>query len=137
MSEKKKPDLVVYNEETGTYDAALRPYATSVSAPKITTEDLTTWKNNYIKAFNHKTQAKFDAIKQEYQALLEEIQENNRILEAEFNFEPNIGSVYHLYAREQKKPFLSLIEPDQCKFEHLGSYVLNHERIWQRHQDHE
>lgn len=76
-------------------------------------------------------------IKQEYQALLEEIQENNRILEAEFNFEPNIGSVYHLYAREQKKPFLSLIEPDQCKFEHLGSYVLNHERIWQKYQEHE
>ena len=71
MPEKKKPDLVVYNEETGTYDAALRPYATSVSAPKITTDDLTTWKNNYVKAFNHRTQARFDAIKQEYQSLLE------------------------------------------------------------------
>ena len=137
MPEKKKPDLVVYNEETGTYDAALRPYATSASAPKITTDDLTTWKNNYVKAFNHRTQARFDAIKQEYQSLLEEIQENNRILEAEFNFEPNIGSIYHLYSRENKKPFLSLIEPKQCKFQHLGSYVLNHERIWQKHRDDE
>jgi len=137
MPEKKKPDLVVFNEETGTYDAALRPYATSVSAPKITTDDLTTWKNNYVKAFNHRSQAKFEELKNQYQTLLEEIQDNNRILDAEFNFEPNIGSVYHLYARAHKKPFLSLIEPDQCKFEHLGSYVLNHERIWQRHQYHE
>ena len=137
MPEKKKPDLVVYHEETGTYDAALRPYATSVSAPKITTDDLTTWKNNYVKAFNHRSQAKFEELKNQYQTLLEEIQDNNRILDAEFNFEPNVGSVYHLYARAHKKPFLSLIEPDQCKFEHLGSYVLNHERIWQRHQYHE
>jgi len=137
MPEKKKPDLVVFNEETGTYDAALRPYATSVSAPKITTDDLTTWKNNYVKAFNHRSQAKFEELKNQYQTLLEEIQDNNRILDAEFNFEPNVGSVYHLYARAHKKPFLSLIEPDQCKFEHLGSYVLNHERIWQRHQYHE
>jgi len=137
MPEKKKPEIVVYNEETGTYDAALRPYATSVSAPKITTDDLTTWKNNYVKAFNHRSQAKFEELKNQYQTLLEEIQDNNRILDAEFNFEPNVGSVYHLYARAHKKPFLSLIEPDQCKFEHLGSYVLNHERIWQRHQYHE
>ena len=137
MPEKKKPDLVVFNEETGTYDAALRPYATSVSAPKITTDDLTTWKNNYVKAFNHRSQAKFEELKNQYQTLLEEIQDNNRILDAEFNFEPNVGSACHLYARAHKKPFLSLIEPAQCKFEHLGSYVLNHERIWQRHQDHE
>ena len=34
MSEKK-PDLVVFNEEKQLYDAAFKPYATSVGAPQI------------------------------------------------------------------------------------------------------
>ena len=29
----KKPDLVVFNEETQQYDASLKPYGTSASAP--------------------------------------------------------------------------------------------------------
>ncbi len=31
----KKPDLVVFNEETQQYDAALKPYGTSASSPVI------------------------------------------------------------------------------------------------------
>ena len=33
--ESKKPDLVVFNEETQKYDAALKPYGTSASSPVI------------------------------------------------------------------------------------------------------
>ena len=36
MNTEKKPDQVVYNTETKRYDAALKPYATDVSAPVIT-----------------------------------------------------------------------------------------------------
>jgi hypothetical protein len=31
----KKPDLVVFNEDTQQYDAALKPYGTSASSPAI------------------------------------------------------------------------------------------------------
>jgi len=31
----KKPDLVVFNEDTQQYDAALKPYGTSASSPVI------------------------------------------------------------------------------------------------------
>ena len=40
----KKPDNVVFNEKNNTYDAHLKPYATSVGAPVITIEDTVAWK---------------------------------------------------------------------------------------------
>ena len=48
MAEDKKPDNVVFNVETQKYDAALKPYATSVGAPVITTTDSIAWKNRSI-----------------------------------------------------------------------------------------
>ena len=48
MNEDKKPDQVVFNKETQTYDASLKPYATNVGAPAITVTDNITWKNKNI-----------------------------------------------------------------------------------------
>ena len=38
MSKDKKPDQVVFNEDTQKYDAALKPYATNVGAPQAPSE---------------------------------------------------------------------------------------------------
>ena len=35
MKNEKKPDLVVFNEETQQYDAAIKPYGTSANSPVI------------------------------------------------------------------------------------------------------
>ena len=49
MKEKsKKPDDVVINEKEAKYDAALKPYATNLGAPAITTHDTSAWKNENV-----------------------------------------------------------------------------------------
>jgi len=53
MPKDKKPDNVVFDPESQKYDAALKPYATSLGAPVITTPDTFTWKNRSINKINH------------------------------------------------------------------------------------
>ena len=131
MKKDKKPDQVVYNVETKNYDAALKPYATSVGAPVITVSDTTSWKNRSVAKVNHKTKAKYLELQQAYAAMMHEFEFNNLILNAEFSFEPVIGETYHLYLNKEEIHFLSLIAPDQCNFNFVGSYMLNADQVWQ------
>lgn len=132
MTETKKPDNVVFNTETQKYDAALKPYATSVSAPVITTTDTIAWKNRSINKVNHKVATKFEELKAEYTKLMQEYENNRLIFDAKFSFEPIIGEIYHLYKRDNEELFLSIIAPDQCKFNSLGSFYLNSDQIWEK-----
>ncbi|WP_034923715.1 DUF2452 domain-containing protein [Gillisia sp. CAL575] len=132
MPEAKKPDNVVFNPETQKYDAALKPYATSVGAPVITTPDTITWKNRSINKVNHKVAAKYQELKKEYDKMMEEFEYNKLIFNAKFNFEPIIGVVYHLYNRENGESFLSIISPTECNFISLGSFYLNVDQIWEK-----
>lgn len=129
---KKKPDNVVFNTDTQKYDAALKPYATNIGAPKITTTDTVAWKNRSIHKFNHKLQAKYQEIKDEYLKMIQEFEHNELIYNAKFNFEPIIGDTYHLYQKENKENFLSVIAPDQCTFNSLGSFRLNADQTWEK-----
>ncbi|MAB56302.1 MAG: GTP-binding protein [Aequorivita sp.] len=132
MTEEKKPDNVVFNTDTNRYDAALKPYATSVGAPVITSTDTTAWKNRSINKTNHKLNAKYLELKAEYEKMTREFEYNSLIFNSHFSFEPVIGEVYHLYKRENGKNFLSLIAPDQCNFNHLGSFYLNVDQTWEK-----
>ncbi len=132
MTETKKPDNVVFNTETQKYDAALKPYATSVSAPVITTTDTIAWKNRSINKVNHKVATKFEELKAEYTKMIQEYENNRLIFDAKFSFEPIIGEIYHLYKRDNEELFLSIIAPDQCKFNSLGSFYLNADQIWEK-----
>lgn len=129
---KKKPDNVVFNTDTQKYDAALKPYATNVGAPKITTTDTIAWKNRSIHKFNHKLQAKYQEIKDDYLKMMQEFEYNELIYNAKFNFEPIIGDTYHLYQKENTENFLSVIAPDQCNFNSLGSFRLNADQTWEK-----
>lgn len=132
MTEKKKPDSVVYNTETESYDAALKPYATSVGAPVITPTDTTAWKNRSINKVNHKIKTKYLELKAEYEKMMQEFEYNNLILNANFSFEPIIGETYHLYLNKKEEHFLSLIAPEHCNFNYVGSFVLNADQIWEK-----
>ena len=132
MTENKKPDNVVFNTETQKYDAALKPYATSLGAPVIIPTDTVAWKNRSINKINHKVTAKFLELKAEYENMIQEFEYNKLIFNAKFSFEPIIGEVYHLYKRENKETFLSLISPEQCNFNSLGSFYLNADQIWEK-----
>ncbi|UII75658.1 DUF2452 domain-containing protein [Flagellimonas sp. HMM57] len=132
MSKEKKPDNVVFNTENEKYDAALKPYATNVSAPSIKATDSIAWKNRSINKLNHKVQTKFLELKAAYEKMLLEFEYNKLIFEAKFSFEPVVGEIYHLYQRENGESFLSLIAPEQCNFDALGSFYLNADQIWQK-----
>ena len=132
MTDKKKPDNVVFNTEIQKYDAFLKPYATNVGAPVITTSDTIAWKNRSINKLNHKVQTRYLEIRTQYEKLMQEFEYNNLIYSAKFTFEPIIGEVYHLYKRDNNETFLSIIAPDQCNFNSLGSFYLNTEQIWEK-----
>ncbi|MCB0383366.1 MAG: DUF2452 domain-containing protein [Psychroserpens sp.] len=135
MSKEKKPDQVVFNEATQNYDAALKPYATNVGAPAIKTTDTTTWKNKNIYKANKQIQAKYLELKAEYDKMIQELEHNNLVYNARFNFEPNIGETYHLYRDKNNEPFLSIIAPSDCNFDFVGSFYLNSELLWKKTQD--
>ena len=132
MTSPKKPDNVVFNAETQKYDAALKPYATSLGAPVIIPTDTVAWKNRSINKINHKVSAKYLELKSEYENMIQEFEYNKLIFNAKFSFEPIIGEVYHLYQRENNESFLSLISPEQCNFKSIGSFYLNAGQIWKK-----
>ncbi|WP_010228459.1 DUF2452 domain-containing protein [Gillisia marina] len=131
MSTKKKPDNVVFDLETEKYDAALKPYATNVGAPVITVTDTIAWKNRSINKLNQKVQTRYQEIKEQYERLMQEFEYNNLIYNAKFSFEPIIGDTYYLYKRDNEETFLSLIAPNQCNFNSIGSFRLNADQIWE------
>lgn len=132
MAEKKKPDNVVFDTETQKYDASLKLYATNVGAPVITTTDTIAWKNRSINKLNHKVQTRYQEIKAQYEQLMQEFEYNSLIYSAKFTFEPIIGETYHLYKRDNDETFLSIIAPEQCSFNSLGSFRLNADQIWEK-----
>ena len=132
MKEKKKPDNVVYNEEKEAYDAAIKPYATNVGAPAIHTNDTTTWKNVNIDKVNKQVKARYDELKDEFESLIEKFEYNNLVYQSKFSFEPVIGEVYHLFKNSKGESFLSLIAPEECTFDHLGTFRLSADKMWEK-----
>ncbi|GGK55365.1 MULTISPECIES: DUF2452 domain-containing protein [Flavobacteriaceae] len=132
VATNKKPDNVVFNTETQKYDAALKPYAISTGSPVITTLDTVAWKNRSIHKINSKVEAKYLELKVEYKKMMEEFEYNKLIFDATFTFEPIIGKIYHLYKRKNGDSFLSIIAPEECNFNFLGSFYLNAEQIWKK-----
>lgn len=128
--QKKKPDQVVFDEKEKKYNASLLPYATNTGAPKITPTDVTSWKNSNVQKVNHQLQTKFEALKKEYELLMEQYEYNNLIYNATYQFEPLVGKTYHLYEHAQKGIFLSIIAPNECNFNYKGSFRLNEDKMW-------
>ena len=132
MSTKKKPDNVVYNEESQKYSASLKSYATNLGAPTITTTDSIAWKNKNIKAVNHQISAKYEALKAEYDSMMQQYEYNKLVYSAKFTFEPIIGYTYHLYRNKKEEAFLSVIAPNECNFDYVATFKLNADKMWEQ-----
>ncbi|WP_299519084.1 DUF2452 domain-containing protein [Winogradskyella sp.] len=129
---KKRPDLVVFDEDQQRYDAAFRPYATNVGAPQIKLPNNGSWKSSQIYKANKHLKTKYEAIKAEYEELLKVMEYNELVTNAKFTFEPLIGETYHLYNNAKETPFLSIIDPNSCDFSYLGSFRLTSDYLWER-----
>jgi len=130
---KERPDNVVFDKTSQTYNASLLPYGTSIGAPKITETGVSAWKNSSISNFNHSFNNKIESLKKTYQDLIDEYRLNEMLYQAKISFEPIIGQVYYLYRNSNvDECFLSLIPPSDWKKECLGSFKLSHDKIWQK-----
>jgi hypothetical protein len=125
----KKPDNVVYSDDKG-YNASMLPYATSVNSPVIRVDDVVSWKSRGIDNVNKELGNKFNELKMQYQALMEEYEWNELVYHAKFSFEPVIGETYHLYRGADGLDFLSLIGPQEWNKEHVGTFQLNSNKKW-------
>ncbi|WP_394746816.1 DUF2452 domain-containing protein [Spongiimicrobium salis] len=134
MKEKKKPDQVVYDQKSEKYTASLKPYATDLGAPVITTGDTIAWKNRNIHKVNQQINTKYLELKAEYDAMMEQFEYNNLVYGARFNFEPLVGETYHLYRDKKQEAFLSVIAPHECNFDFVGSFRLNADKMWEKIQ---
>lgn len=133
FGKKERADNVAFDKTTQTYNSSLLPYGTSIGAPHIAATGLSAWKNSSISHFNHTFNSKIETLRKNYQKLIEEYQLNEMVYQSKIGFEPIIGEVYHLYVGgNQDEKFLSLIPPNTWNKEHVGSFKLNHEKIWEQ-----
>ena len=131
---EKKPDNVVFNSDTNTYDAFIKPFATSFTAPAIKVSNVVSRKNQQIKKANSQFSTVFNEIKEQYNVLVKQQQYNQIIYNAKFNFQPIVGEIYHLYKRKNQEFFLSILAPEECNFNFVGSFQLNSDQIWMKKQ---
>lgn len=132
---KDKPDNVVFNKETNVYDAFLKPYATSFTAPAIKANNLVNWKQQNIQNVNAQFSTLFDEVKSAYSKLIEEYRYNELIYNSKFSFQPIVGNVYYLYKRKNGELFLSILSPKECNFNYVGSFKLNSDKIWKKQEN--
>lgn len=132
MPKRKKPDIVVWDEERGYYAKELT-YGSNLSAPVIKIDDVKGWRQKEVTNVNNQFLNKYEELKTEASKLLEEYKWNELIYtHVEYSFLPVIGHTYHLYKRPNEVLFLSLIEPNQWKMEYIGSFKLDSSNKWNK-----
>ena len=127
--EKKKPDLVVWDEEKGYYANALT-YGSNLSAPSIQMDDVAGWKQGQAQKANKVFVKKYNELKEEFKELVEEVNWNDIVYSSNYNFLPVIGETYYLYRKSDDSLFLSLILPSEWNMEFVGSTRLESNNKW-------
>jgi len=127
--EKKKPDLVVWDEEKGYYANALT-YGSNLSAPSIQMDDVAGWKQGQAQKANKVFVKKYNELKEEFKELVEEVNWNDLVYSSNYNFLPVIGETYYLYRKSDDSLFLSLISPSEWNMEFVGSTRLESNNKW-------
>jgi hypothetical protein len=126
---KKKPDLVVWDEERGYYPREL-VYGSNNGAPAIKLEDVGGWKQIQAQNANKIFTKKYEEIKDEFKKLVDEVSWNEFVYSATYNFLPVIGETYYLYEKRDGSPFLSLIAPTEWNMKFLGATRLESNNKW-------
>ena len=126
---KKKPDLVVWNENKGYYQRELT-YGSNQGAPAIKLENVTGWKESQILSINKQFKSRYEELKEEFQKLVNEVNYNELVYSSNYSFIPVVGETYHLYSKDDGTTFMSLISPEQWNQKHLGTFKLDSTNKW-------
>ena len=127
--EKKKPDLVVWDEERGYYSKELT-YGSNIGAPSIHLEDVGGWKQMQAQKANKVFTKKYNELKEQFEELIDEVKWNEFVYSAKYNFVPVMGETYYLYERADGSPFLSLIAPNEWPMKFIGATRLESNNKW-------
>ncbi len=129
---KKKPDIVVWDEEKGYYAKELS-YPSDLGAPVIKVEDVKGWRAREVTNVNHQFESKYNELKDEFQKLLKDYDLNQYIYsKAEYSFIPIVGKTYFLYQKEDDSCFLSLIEPECWNKKFIFAVKLDSNNKWNK-----
>ena len=109
--------------------AAFLPYPVSTLGPPIVPNDLTSFKSRGISQVERDLRQKLEEIRELYLQTIDHYNWNKLIYEADIQFEPVTGGVYHLYEMGNRR-ILSMIAPDQWSHRHLATVRLNLDRQW-------
>ena len=123
----KKPDNIVFNSLTNEYDSYKKEYPTSFNSKNFSAEKLSKIELESQPYF----QKKLLEIKAQYDRLKTELEWNELIYKSKYNFKPIIGEIYYLYNND-KKNFLSIINPNEWDFKCIGKFKLRSNNIWEK-----
>jgi hypothetical protein len=126
---KKKPDLVVWDEEKGYYQRELT-YGSNHGAPAIKLDDVTGWKESQIHSANKQFKTRYDELKEEFQKLVDEVNFNELVYSSKYSFIPVVGESYYLYDKGDGTTFMSLISPNQWNQKYIGTFKLDSQYKW-------
>ena len=126
---KKYPDNIVYDYKLEKFDANIKPYPTSVSAPGFA--PIKVDKSTNINA-NHYFESKLNELRDEYKKLIQEYNWTKLVYESKYLFQPIVGHIYHLYEDKDKALFLSLIAPNEWNRPYIGSFKLQTDGKWEK-----
>lgn len=127
--EKKKPDLVAWNEERGYYSKELT-YGSNIGAPAIRLDDIGGWKQGQVQKANKVFVKKYDELIDKLQELVDEVKWNEFVYSAKYSFIPIVGETYFIYKNKADEIFLSLINPSEWSMEFIGATRLESNSKW-------
>lgn len=109
----------------------LLPYGIVPQAPAIVVPNVELFRKNKSQSVIRYFDSRVAEIKKLYEEFLTEVNINDIIYSAKYNFVPIIGKVYFLYKCSDGY-MLSLIEPERWdKYEYIGSFKLSSNDIWE------
>lgn len=112
---------------------ALLPYGSHISAPAIVLPDTELFKtergNNAAKYFEER----LAQLNREYEELVKQAKQTERVYNARYNFVPKVGHIYYLY-RTENDYLLSLIE-NWKRYNLVGAYRFTADNIWEEVDD--
>jgi hypothetical protein len=128
--QKKKPDLVVWNEQDG-YDARLKPYPTNIGSQGFDLPNIPQFREQSSKKMMDVFNREKEEIKERIKKLYDEYNTSIMVWESKISFEPIIGKSYYLYNFNGQNT-LSLIGPTEWNRgeDFVGEFLLNSENKW-------